>query len=98
MSMTKAIINNGKVTNLIVCSDEGLIGMTFPADTTVWDCGQYPVRIGDDFENGVFSRDGEPLDPSPTEIDRIDELQSLLETLLGENEENTEEEGVPENE
>ena len=20
--------------------------MTFPADATVWDCGQYPVRIG----------------------------------------------------
>ena len=58
-------------------------GMTFPLGTTVWDCGQFDVQIGDTFEDGIFSRNGEPLEPVPTDADRIEELQEMLNALLG---------------
>ncbi len=83
MSMKKAIITNNTVDNVIVCSDEGLQGMTFPLGTTVWDCGQYEVQIGDTFDNGVFSRNGVPLEPIKTAEERLAELENMLIALLG---------------
>ena len=79
----KAVITNNTVENIIVCNDNGIAGMQFPLGTILWDCGQYDVHIGDAFEDGIFSRDGEPLEPEPTDGDRIDELQELLNALLG---------------
>ena len=83
MSMKKAVIINGNVDNIIICSDEGIKGMSFPIGTTIWDIGQYPVHIGDEFEDGTFYRDGEPLEPDPSDEDRIDEINELLSVLLG---------------
>lgn len=83
MSMKKAVIQNNTVTNIIECSDEGLKGLRFPVGTIVWDCGQYAVAIGDSFQDGVFSRDGEPLEPQPTEQDQINQLRHELDVLLG---------------
>ena len=78
MSMKKAIIENGKVVNIIECSDEGLKGLRFPAGQIVWDCGQYPVAIGDDFADGVFTREGEPLPPIPTIEQKLAEIQGEI--------------------
>lgn len=83
MSMKKAVIRDGIVENIIECSDEGLKGLRFPIGTTVWDCGQYPVAIGDGFSDGTFSRDGQPLTATPTEQQQIDELRLQLDALLG---------------
>lgn len=83
MGMKKAVIRDGAVENIIECSDEGLKGLRFPIGTTVWDCGQYPVAIGDGFSDGVFSRDGQPLTATPTEQQQIDELRLQLDALLG---------------
>ena len=83
MGMKKAVIRDGVVENIIECSDEGLKGLRFPIGTTVWDCGQYPVAIGDGFSDGTFSRDGQPLTATPTEQQQIDELRLQLDALLG---------------
>lgn len=83
MGMKKAVIRDGAVENIIECSDEGLKGLRFPIGTTVWDCGQYPVAIGDGFSDGVFSRGGQPLTPLITEQQQIDELRLQLDALLG---------------
>ena len=90
MSMKKAVIQNGVVVNIIECSDEGLKGLRFPLGTTVWDCGQYPVAIGDGFSDGTFSRDGQPVAANPTEQQQIDELRVQLDALLGIDETDTE--------
>ena len=87
MSMKKAVIENNIVINIIECSDEGLKGLQFPLGQTVWDCGQYPVAIGDNFEDGVFSRDEENLSPMLTVQDQINELQSIVDIMLGVEEE-----------
>lgn len=83
MSMKKAVIQNNTVTNIIECSDEGLKGLRFPVGTTIWDCGQYSVAIGDEFHDGVFTRDGEPLEAQPTEQNQIDQLRYEMDVLLG---------------
>lgn len=83
MGMKKAVIRDGVVENIIECTDEGLKGLRFPIGTTVWDCGQYPVAIGDGFSDGVFSRDGQPLTATPTEQQQIAALQLQLDALLG---------------
>ena len=83
MSMKKAVIENSIVVNIIECSDEGLSGLRFPLGQTVWDCGQYAVAIGDSFADGVFSRDGEPLEAVPTEQQQINELRTVIDALLG---------------
>ena len=79
----KAVITNNIVENIIVCNDNGISGMSFPLGTILWDCGQYDVQIGDTFEDGVFSRNGEELEPQPTDADRIDELIDVINALLG---------------
>ena len=81
--MKKAVIQDGVVQNIIECSDEGLKGLRFPLGTTVWDCGVYPVAIGDQFSDGVFSRDGNPLSPVVTVQQQVDELSAQLDALLG---------------
>ena len=83
MSMKKAVIENNKVVNIIECSDEGLKGLQFPIGQLVWDCGQYAVAIGDDFEDGVFSRGNENISPILTVQDQINELQGIIDIMLG---------------
>ena len=78
MSIRKAVIENGTVINIIECSEEGLRGMQFPLGQIVWDCGQYSVAIGDSFEDGVFSRNGESISPAVTMQQQINELSLQL--------------------
>lgn len=66
----------GKVENLIEITAQAAIGFKLPAGRLMWDCGQFPVAIGDDWENGVFSREGEALEPVLTVEDRVNELEA----------------------
>ena len=79
--MKKAIIENGKVINIIECSDEGLKGLRFPLGQLVWDCNNYPVAIGDDFNDGVFTRSGEGLEAAITETQMIGQLNEKVREL-----------------
>jgi hypothetical protein len=74
-----AIIENGKVINII----EGEVNrIRFPLGQFTWDCGGYPVAIGDDFSEGVFSREGQPLEIPPTaEQLKIAELEQQITDL-----------------
>ena len=66
----------GTVCNIIEIASDTALGITLPLDQLSWDCGQYPVAIGDRWEDGVFSRDGQPVTPVPTDAQRIAELES----------------------
>lgn len=76
--MRKAVIENGIVKNIIEGSDEGIKGMRFPLGITVWDCGTYPVALGDRWENGRFYRDEDELAPVPTPEQEIAQLKDQL--------------------
>lgn len=58
--------NKGEVINIIVCDQRGMQGLRLPANQTLWDCTQYGVAIGDRWEDGVFTRDGEAVEPIET--------------------------------
>ena len=73
--MRKAVILSGEVINLIEYTDNSPVGLRLPKNHFVYDCGQYPVQVGDTFENGVFSRAGEPISPIPSPEQRITALE-----------------------
>lgn len=81
--MRKAIIENNKVINIVEFAENSAVGIRLPLGQIIYDCGQYPVAIGDDFNDGVFSRDGEPLEPVPTAEQQIADLQAQLDILMG---------------
>ena len=73
----------GTVCNIIEIASDTALGITLPLDQLSWDCGQYPVAIGDRWEDGVFSRDGQPVTPVPTDAQRIAELAEENRVLKG---------------
>ena len=80
----KAIIQNNKVANIIEYTGEvGISGLTFPLGTILWDCTYVPVAIGDDFSNGVFTRNGEQVQPVLSAEQQVNELQSQMDAILG---------------
>lgn len=74
----QAIIENGKVVNIIEISGNTAVGIRLPEGQFSYDCGQYPVAIGDDFADGVFSRDGAALTVVPTPEQQIFALEQQL--------------------
>ena len=68
--MILAKIENNIVENLIVATPEN--AAAFP---DYIDIGEYPVQIGDTYENGIFKRNGEVL---KTELERNCELMGDL--------------------
>lgn len=86
--MRKAIIQldensqtGGNVSNIIEMLNESVIGFQLPLGYLLWDCGVYPVAIGDRWDDGIWTRDGQPLKPdsslSPL-TDRVETLESQL--------------------
>ena len=57
----------GTVANIIEIASDTALGITLPLDQLSRACGRYPVVIDDRWEDGVFSRNGVPLTPVPTE-------------------------------
>ena len=66
ISLADGSMTSGKVSNIIEITQEAALGFVLPDNTLMWDCGQYPVAIGDDWDDGVFTREGGALIPLPT--------------------------------
>lgn len=79
----KAVIENNKVINIIEYGDHGIDGIRLPLDQILWDCTNVPIIIGDDFKDGIFTRNGEPVEPIPSAEQRIAELESTIDILTG---------------
>lgn len=70
--MKYALILNNKVENIIETSPTGLpSGMRFPAGYFTVDCSLYDVARGDDYIDGVFSRDSVALAQNLTDAQKI---------------------------
>ena len=83
IALDEGSMTAGTVDNTIDFASDTAVGITVPLDHLSWDCGQYPVAIGDRWEDGVFSRDGGPLVPVPTDAEKIAELEAQMNALLG---------------
>ena len=75
-------MTSGIVDNLIEISADAAIGIELPENHILWDCGQYPVAIGDEWNDGVFTRNGESVYPVPTTGQKIADLQEQLDALF----------------
>lgn len=83
IALDEGSMTAGTVCNIIEVTADTAMGITLPLDQLSWDCGQYPVAIGDRWEDGVFSRDGGALVPVPTDAEKIAELEAQMAALLG---------------
>ena len=83
IALDEGSMTAGSVANIIEIASDTALGINLPLDQLSWDCGQYPVAIGDRWEDGVFSRDGGPLTPVPTDAEKIAELEAQMAALLG---------------
>ncbi len=83
--MKKAVINNStsEVENIIEYADRGF-AIRLPIGYMVYDCSYVDVQIGDTFEDGVFYRDGQPVESIPTEDQRLTAVEESLAALAGE--------------
>lgn len=86
--MRKAIIQldensqtGGNVSNIIEMLNESVIGFQLPLGYLLWDCGEYPVAIGDRWDDGVWTRDGLPL-ASDSSLSPLNDRVFLLESQL----------------
>ena len=82
--MRKAVINSttNEVENIIEYADRGMV-INLPLGYIVYDCTQYDVQIGDIFENGIFLRDGQPVEYVPSDAERLATLEMELAILAG---------------
>ncbi len=82
--MRKAVINNStnEVENIIEYADRG-VAIRLPLGYIVYDCTQYDVQIGDTFENGIFYRNGEPIEYKPSDAERLAQLEAEIAILAG---------------
>lgn len=76
IALDEGSMTAGAVCNIIEIASDTAMGITLPLEQLSWDCGQYPVAIGDRWEDGVFSRDSGPLVPVPTDAEKIAELEA----------------------
>ncbi len=78
ISLADGSMTSGKVANIIEITAEAALGFVLPDNTLMWDCGQYPVAIGDDWNDGVFTREGATLTPIPTTEQQLAEVRVQL--------------------
>lgn len=71
-------MTSGVVDNIIEIAAEAAIGLQLPDNHILWACDNYPVAIGDEWNDGTFTREGEPLTPIPTVEQQIEELREQL--------------------
>lgn len=83
--MQKAVVNisTGEVENIIEYADRG-VAMRLPLGYMVHDCSYIAVQIGDTYKDGVFYRDGVPVESVQTEAQRLDQVEQSLAALAGE--------------
>lgn len=78
ISLAEGSMTSGKVSNIIEITQEAALGFVLPDNSLMWDCGTYPVAIGDDWCDGVFTRDGEVLVALPTTEQQLAEVKAQL--------------------
>lgn len=78
IALSDGSMTSGKVANIIEIAQETALGFVLPDNTLMWDCGTYPVAIGDDWNDGVFTRDGEALTPVPTVEQQLADADARL--------------------
>lgn len=71
-------MTSGVVDNIIEITADAAIGLQLPDNHILWACDNYPVAIGDEWNDGVFTREGEPVYPIPTVEQQIEVLDSQL--------------------
>lgn len=83
--MRKAVINvsTKEVENIIEYADRG-VAIRLPLGYMVYDCSNIEVQIGDTFEDGIFYRDGKPVESVPTAEDRLAQMEAAFAALAGE--------------
>ena len=82
--MRKAVINlsTNEVENIIEYADRG-IAIRMPLGYAIYDCTQYAIQIGDTFVDGIFLRDGVPVEYKPSDAERLAQLEAELAALAG---------------
>ena len=83
ISLAEDSMSQGKVSNIIEITQEAALGFVLPSNTLMWDCGTYPVAIGDDWQDGVFTREDTTLVPLPTAEQQLAETQAQLSQVDG---------------
>lgn len=78
ITLANGSMTTGKVSNVIEITQEAALGFVLPDNTLMWDCGQYPVAIGDDWNDGVFTREGATLTPLPTVEQQLAQVRAEL--------------------
>ena len=83
--MKKAVINKStnEVENIIEYADRG-VAIRLPLGYAVYDCTNVDVQIGDTFEDGVFYRNGEPVETQLTDAQRLAQMEAAFAALAGE--------------
>lgn len=78
ISLTEGSMTSGKVANIIEITQEAALGFMLPDNSLMWDCGTYPVAIGDDWNDGVFTREGAALALVPTLEQQLAQVRAEL--------------------
>lgn len=83
--MRKALIklSTKEVENVIEYADRG-VALRLPLGYIVYDCSNINVQSGDTFENGVFYREGQPVEVVPSAEDRLAQMEAAFAALAGE--------------
>lgn len=82
IALNEGSMTSGVVENLIEITDSASIGFKLPDNRLMWDCGQYPVAIGDEWNDGVFTRNGEAITAVPTIESRVSNLEETTDTII----------------
>ena len=80
IALDEGSMTAGTVDNIIDFAADTAVGLTLPLDRLSWDCGQFPVAIGDRWEDGIFSRPNRTLDEARAE--KISQLSAVCNTLI----------------
>lgn len=74
--MKYAVVRNNTVDNVIECNGLTVQGLAKVMNCMLIACENYAVAVGDTYDNGVFYRDGEPLERIPSTDERVAVLES----------------------
>ena len=82
IALNEGGMTSGIVDNIIEITADAAIGLQLPDNHILWACDDYPVAIGDEWNDGSFTRGGEALMPIPTSDQKIAGLQAQLDALI----------------